>query len=71
LRFKSGAQSDEQVAREKRFLNHLQLTPAQLFCANERQKTFKALALQIFKRNALLADLGVNQVPVAHVGVFF
>ena len=39
------------------------------FLRDEWQETFKVLALQILKRIALLADLCVKQVPVAHLGV--
>jgi hypothetical protein len=47
-------------------LDHLQLTPAQFFCADQGQEAFKTLALKVFQSNAFLANLGVDQVPVAH-----
>jgi hypothetical protein len=42
------------------------LTPAQFLCADQGQEAFKTLALKVFQSKAFLANLGVDQVPVAH-----
>jgi hypothetical protein len=66
----SGCQPDEEVARKKSLLNHLQLTPKQFLCSDQGQEAFETLALKIFQSNPFLADLGVDQIPVAHLKVF-
>ena len=54
MRLQPCAQADEHVAGKERLLHQLQRAPTQLFCTDQRQKTLKALALEVFQGKALI-----------------